>query len=56
MNGNFKAVNPGRALATFLVGSKRLYDYVDDNPFIEMRTSDYVNDASIIKKTLKRWQ
>lgn len=53
INGNFKAVNPGRALATFLVGSKRLYDYVDDNPFTEMRTSDYVNDASIIKKNPK---
>ena len=50
INGNFKGVNPGRALATFLIGSKRLYDYVDDNPFVEMRASDYVNDASIIKQ------
>ncbi|GAA4812660.1 acetyl-CoA hydrolase/transferase family protein [Litoribaculum gwangyangense] len=53
INGDFKAINPGRALATFLVGSKRLYDYVDDNPFIEMRASDYVNDASIIKQNPK---
>ncbi|MDO5971623.1 acetyl-CoA hydrolase/transferase C-terminal domain-containing protein [Flavivirga aquimarina] len=50
INGNFKGVNPGRALATFLIGSKRLYDYVDDNPFVEMRASDYVNDVSIIKQ------
>ncbi len=50
INGNFKNVNPGRALATFLIGSKRLYDYVDDNPFVEMRASDYVNDVSIIKQ------
>ena len=50
INGNYKGVNPGRALATFLVGSKRLYDYVDDNPFVEMRASDYVNDVSIIKQ------
>lgn len=40
----------GRALSTFLVGSKRLYDYVDDNPFIEMRASNYTNDVSTIRK------
>jgi acyl-CoA hydrolase len=53
INGNYKAINPGRALATFLMGSKRLYDYVDDNPFVEMRESDYVNDAAIIKQNPK---
>lgn len=50
INGNYKGVNPGRAMATFLMGSQRLYDYVDDNPYIEMRSSDYVNDVSIIKQ------
>ncbi len=50
INGNYKSINPGRALATFLMGSKRLYDYVDDNPFVEMRASDYVNDVSVIKQ------
>ncbi len=50
INGNYKGVNPGRALATFLMGSKKLYDYVDDNPFIEMREADYVNDVYIIRQ------
>jgi len=50
INGNYKGINPGRALATFLMGSKRLYDYVNDNPFVEMRESDYVNDVAIIKQ------
>ncbi|RCT55400.1 acetyl-CoA hydrolase/transferase family protein [Winogradskyella sp. KYW1333] len=50
INGNHKGVNPGRTLATFLIGSKRLYDYVNDNPFVEMRSSDYVNDVSVIKQ------
>ena len=50
INGNYKAVDRGRALATFVMGSKRLYDYVDDNPFVEMRPSDYVNDVSIIRQ------
>ncbi|MCA0132393.1 acetyl-CoA hydrolase/transferase family protein [Winogradskyella alexanderae] len=50
INGNYKAINPGRALATFLMGSQRLYDYVNDNPFVELRSSDYVNDVSVIKQ------
>ncbi|GAA4281376.1 acetyl-CoA hydrolase/transferase family protein [Gaetbulibacter aestuarii] len=50
VNGDYKKISPGRSLATFLVGSKRLYDYVDDNPFVEMRESDFVNDVSRIKR------
>lgn len=53
INGNEKSVSPGRALATFLIGSKRLYDYVDDNPFLEMRESDYVNDVAVIRQNKK---
>ena len=53
INSNFKGVDQGRAMATFLIGSRRLYDYVDDNPFIEMRGADYVNDVSIIRKNPK---
>ncbi len=53
INSNFKGVNAGRALATFLMGSKRLYDYVNDNPFVEMRSCDYVNDVAVIRKNPK---
>ena len=53
INGNYKKVNRGRALATFLIGSQRLYDYVDDNPFIEMRASNYTNDVGIISQNPK---
>jgi acyl-CoA hydrolase len=53
INSNCKSISPGRALATFLMGSKRLYDYVDDNPFIEMRESDFVNDVQIIRQNKK---
>ena len=53
INGNYKTINRGRALATFLIGSQKLYDYVDDNPFIEMRASNYVNDVSVIKQNPK---
>ena len=53
INGNKKGINPGRAMATFLMGSKRLYEYVDDNPFVEMRTCDFVNDVAIIRQNPK---
>ncbi|MBC2846402.1 acetyl-CoA hydrolase/transferase family protein [Winogradskyella flava] len=50
INGNYKKINRGRALTTFLMGSRRLYDYVDDNPFVEMRASNYTNNTSYIKQ------
>ena len=53
INSNYKGVNEGRALATFLMGTKRLYEYVDDNPFVEMRSADYVNDIVNIRKNPK---
>ncbi len=53
INGNYKGISPGRAMATFLLGSRKLYDYVDDNPFIELRTSDYVNDVAVIRQNPK---
>ncbi|PHS50971.1 MAG: 4-hydroxybutyrate CoA-transferase [Lutibacter sp.] len=53
INCNYKGINSGRALTTFLMGSKKLYDYVDDNPFIEMRSCDYVNDVVNIRKNPK---
>lgn len=53
INCNYKGVNRGRTLATFLVGSQRLYDFVDNNPFIEMKESSYVNDTAIIRQNPK---
>ncbi|MCO4821045.1 MAG: acetyl-CoA hydrolase/transferase family protein [Flavobacteriaceae bacterium] len=53
ITGNYKGVNRGRALSTFLMGSQRLYDYVDDNPYIEMRASNYTNNVDIIKQNPK---
>jgi len=53
INCNYKGIDKGRAVATFLMGTKRLYDYVDDNPFVEMRSADYVNDIVNIRKNPK---
>jgi acyl-CoA hydrolase len=53
INCNYKGTLRGRVLATFLMGSKRLYDYVDNNPFIEMKESSMVNDTARIRKNPK---
>lgn len=53
INCKYKGVGKGRALATFLIGSRRLYDFVDNNPFIEMRESSFVNDTAIIRRNPK---
>ena len=50
INCNYKGTLRGRVLATFLIGSKRLYDFVNDNPFIEMKESSMVNDTARIRK------
>jgi len=53
INCNNKKINYGKAVTTFLVGSQRLYDYVDDNPFVVMKTADYTNRVSIISQNPK---
>jgi acyl-CoA hydrolase len=53
INCKYKGTVKGRALATFLIGSQRLYDFVNDNPFIEMRESSFVNDTAVIRRNPK---
>jgi acyl-CoA hydrolase len=53
INCNFKGSLRGKVLSTFLLGSKRLYDFVNDNPFIELRESSFVNDTARIRKNPK---
>lgn len=48
-----KTVLPGKMAVSFVMGSKRLYEFVDNNPFIEFQTSDYINDPSIISQNYK---
>jgi acyl-CoA hydrolase len=53
INCKYKGVVKNRALATFLIGSQRLYDFVDNNPFVEMRESNFVNDTAVIRRNPK---
>ncbi|EQD31844.1 acetyl-CoA hydrolase/transferase, partial [mine drainage metagenome] len=45
-----KDLDVGHAVATFAKGSRRLYDYLNDNPMVMMKSVDYTNDTSIIRK------
>ncbi|WP_256377501.1 acetyl-CoA hydrolase/transferase family protein [Pontibacter sp. SGAir0037] len=45
--------HPGRIATGFIVGNRKLYDFVDDNPLILMQRTDYVNDVSIIRSNPK---
>ena len=48
VNNSRKPVNTGRSVTAFAYGSKRIYDYVDDNPAIALMPVDYVNNPDTI--------
>ncbi|HEX7705263.1 MAG TPA: acetyl-CoA hydrolase/transferase C-terminal domain-containing protein [Thermoanaerobaculia bacterium] len=50
ITNRLKSVHPGRITSSFVVGSKRLYDFVDDNPFVELYAADHTNDTAVIRK------
>jgi len=50
INGKEKGIYQDRMLATFLTGSQRLFDFVNDNPFLVMKESSYVNDTANIRR------
>jgi len=43
-----KSINRGKIVASFAMGSRRLYDYIDNNPFFEFHPTEYVNDPFVI--------
>lgn len=48
ITGANKTLDKGKMVAAFLMGSKKLYDFVDNNPDVMMRTVDYVNNPMVI--------
>ena len=45
-----KDIDCGKIVTTFMMGTQRLYKFVDNNPMVEMRQVDYTNDTSVIRK------
>nr|HPH70308.1 acetyl-CoA hydrolase/transferase C-terminal domain-containing protein [Kofleriaceae bacterium] len=50
VTGECKKLQRGKILSSFVVGSQALYDFVHDNPIVELRDSAYVNDTHVIRQ------
>jgi len=53
VTNKFKQVHPGRVVTSFVNGSRRLYDFVDDNPLVEFHPCDRTNDTALIARNPK---
>jgi len=50
INGRRKRTHPGKVISGFVMGSQRLYDFIDDNPQVNLLDIAYVNDTKVIRK------
>ncbi|MBI2897522.1 MAG: GNAT family N-acetyltransferase [Deltaproteobacteria bacterium] len=50
LTGRKKTLLPGKIVTSFMMGSRELYDWADDNPLIEMRPSSFTNDPFTIAR------
>ncbi len=48
VTGKHKNVNRGKVVATFALGNRELYDFIDNNPSVELRDGNVVNDPCVI--------
>ena len=53
INNKFKKKHPHRLIATFIMGTRKLYDFVDNNPSVHAYDVAYVNDTAIIRSNPK---
>ncbi|KAK0412670.1 hypothetical protein QR680_006344 [Steinernema hermaphroditum] len=53
VNNKLKKIIPGKILTTFVYGTRKLYDFLDDNPMVEFGDVQWVNDPSIIRQNPK---
>jgi len=53
INNKYKRIHPNKTVSSFTLGSKKLYDYLDDNPAFAFLDIDYVNDPHVIRRNNK---
>jgi acyl-CoA hydrolase len=53
INNSRKRSHPGKSVTGFCIGTKKLYDFVNDNPAVAFLDIDYVNEVSVIRKNPK---
>jgi 4-hydroxybutyrate CoA-transferase len=53
VNGEAKTLHRGKIIASFVLGSKKCFDFLDNNPFVEFHPTDYVNDPFVVAQNEK---
>ena len=53
INNKMKTIHKGKAAVTFLMGTRKLYDFIDNNPMIEMYPVDYINNPVVVAQNYK---
>src|SRR5205814_1049140 len=53
VTGAVKSLHRDKIVTTFVMGSQRLYDWVDNNPMVELHPVDYTNDTAVIRKNTR---
>jgi 4-hydroxybutyrate CoA-transferase len=53
INGEAKTIHPGKIIVGFVLGTKRVFKFIDNNPVIEFHPQEYVNDPFIIAQNKK---
>jgi acyl-CoA hydrolase len=53
INGEQKTLHRGKVVASFVLGTKRVFDFIDNNPVIEFHPSEYVNDPFVISQNAR---
>lgn len=53
VNGRRKTVHPNKIVATFVMGTKKVYEFIDDNPMVAMLDVAYVNNPTVIQRNPK---
>ncbi|MBS3945975.1 MAG: 4-hydroxybutyrate CoA-transferase, partial [Melioribacter sp.] len=53
VNGERKTIHQGKIIAGFVLGTKRSYNFIDNNPIFEFHPQEYVNDPFLISKNYK---
>ena len=53
INGYEKKIDKGKIIASFAMGSQKLYDFIDHNPSVEMAEASYTNEVSVIRQNPK---
>lgn len=53
INGSKKITEPGKIVSGFAFGTKRIYDFIDHNPIVNMKDVGYVNDTRTIRQNPK---